>query len=768
LLQIIKMPLNKRSIKFLRKAAKSETGVKKMGRKRQRKDEPTMTELETDHVLPMSGLKTEETTKKKGSLTRHQEELDSLREKDPEFFEYLSKNDSSLLDFAHGEEEDESEDEEVDMESGGEEVEDSDSEADDDDDDEGGSSKPVKFKPMIETTTKTVDELIKSCMGGSLTSLKKLMSLFRATCLPSSERDADEGPDKPTSRYLVNNPEVYEYAMTEILEKGHKCFYKQLGLSGDKLSAQALESLGSHPNWKKVQFYVLSFYKSILYTLAALSTQISSEVDADADTSNQTGPHVAAFIVSCLDPYIPLLSPLPRLAKGVLKVVLKLWSTGPAPEEDSSNLRGHSFLRIRQMSIALPGAVAEECFRSMYLCYARTAKSFNEQSASSIVFMAQCVTELYQTDIAQAYQQAFLYIRQLALHLRTAVLKKTPEATKQVLTWQFLNCLRLWTRLLCSMPAEEDLGPLVFPLSQILFGVVTASPSSVYVPLHLHIVSCIQQLAAHSKTFIPTASLLTAILESHDIQNSTLTPSTETAPNLQYIVRLPAGSLTKAPVRETVVQATINLLRYDADIYRYHVGVPEYTYTTTRKLKAFVKKCKVGRWRDLCRALSNQYEQIATTAMAKRIMLGVPPMEVKGFEPLLLLVQNDQKTRILPAHERLAKLMSADSAAPGGSSVALAGASARAVASPGKGQIRAATAAAEKASADAKKKAAKKRGRVSDDEEEDSESNSGSEDDSDSEEEQEEEESGQSEEGGDVSDMEDQVGALDWSDDDDN
>lgn len=360
-----------------------------------------------------------------------------------------------------------------------------------------------------------------------------------------------------------------------------------------------------------------------------------------------------------------------------------------------------------------------------------------------------------------------MYVRQLALHLRTAVLKKTPEATKQVLTWQFLNCLRLWTRLLCAMPAEEDLGPLVFPLSQILFGVITASPSSVYTPLHLHIVSCLQQLAAHSKTFIPTASLLTSILESHEIQNSTLTPSTEAPPNLQYGVRLPAGSLTKAPVRETVVQATVNLLRYEADIYRYHVGVPEYLYTTTRKLKAFVKKCKVGRWRDLCRALSNQYEQFATTAMAKRLLLGVPPMEVKGFEPLLHLCQNDQKTRILPAHERLAKLMSTDSASPGNASLALSSASARAAASPGKGQIRAATAAAEKsaAAAAAKKKTKRTRG-VEDDSEADSGSEDNvSEDDSGSEE-GDSEQSQEEDEKGDVSDMEDQVGELDWSDDD--
>ena len=62
--------------------------------------------------------------------------------------------------------------------------------------------------------------------------------------------------------------------------------------------------------------------------------------------------------------------------------------------------------------------------------------------------------------------QAFLYIRQLALHLRTAIAKQTSEATRQVTTWQFMHCIRLWTRVVCSMPREDQLGPLVFPLTQ--------------------------------------------------------------------------------------------------------------------------------------------------------------------------------------------------------------------------------------------------------------------------------------------------------------
>jgi hypothetical protein len=51
------MPLKKRSIKFLRKAAKTGTGLKKMGRKRARKDDDELAEVEVDKVLSMKDLK---------------------------------------------------------------------------------------------------------------------------------------------------------------------------------------------------------------------------------------------------------------------------------------------------------------------------------------------------------------------------------------------------------------------------------------------------------------------------------------------------------------------------------------------------------------------------------------------------------------------------------------------------------------------------------------------------------------------------------------
>ena len=64
-------------------------------------------------------------------------------------------------------------------------------------------------------------------------------------------------------------------------------------------------------------------------------------------------------------------------------------------------------------------------------------------------------------------------------------------------------------------------------------------------------------------------------------------------PLLNYCVKLPTDSLSRAPVRDLVVQDALTLIRHDAEIYRYHVGFPEYAMLTIRKLRVFAKGSKV-------------------------------------------------------------------------------------------------------------------------------------------------------------------------------
>jgi hypothetical protein len=77
------------------------------------------------------------------------------------------------------------------------------------------------------------------------------------------------------------------------------------------------------------------------------------------------------------------------------------------------------------------------------------------------------------------------------------------------------------------------------------------------------------------------------ILDHPDLSSTKITASTAVAPKLTNLVMLPPDSCTFVATRDVVVEEALNLLRQGSEIYRYHVGYPEYSYLTIRKLRAF-------------------------------------------------------------------------------------------------------------------------------------------------------------------------------------
>jgi Noc2p family len=82
---------------------------------------------------------------------------------------------------------------------------------------------------------------------------------------------------------------------------------------------------------------------------------------------------------------------------------------------------------------------------------------------------------------------------------------------------------------------------------------MAAAPSIYFIPLRFHLITCLHQLAACGRVFIPTAARLAEILEHPDLMAKP-TPSTDLAPKIQFLVRLPADSVLKVPVRYVAIQ----------------------------------------------------------------------------------------------------------------------------------------------------------------------------------------------------------------------
>lgn len=562
---------------------------------------------------------------------RHQDELTTLENTDPEFFQFLKDNDADLLDF------------------GKDEIDALEEEEDEEDD--------VIGSDMIEVDEKVLNTYVEKAKSGSLNGLKQLLAIFRSACIPSG----DMTDERRTSRYNVNSPEVYELTMTKTIETVYLSMHKILNISsnqsgGGGLSAAAISHLNHNPKWKKVEVLVLSFYKSLLHTIASLADNQSSSQQAQ----------VLTYLISSMENYIPLLGSMHRLTNTVLKVLIGIWSidrsNGDKTKEDgnTNDTRGHAFLRIRQIAILLPGAITEDCFRSVYLAFTRHCKSYNDTTAASVNFMIACIIELYKVDVQLAYQLGFIYVRQLGLFLRTAFNKKTAESVKQLISWQYINCLRAWTTIVSAIPLnnEKGLGELAFPLIQIMLGVLSVAPSNVNIPTKLHLIGFMQQISANCKVFVPTTPKLVEILECPELSSKPV-PSTDVAPKLSTLVRFSADSICKNAVRDVVVTEVINAIRRDVEILRYHAGFPEYIFLSLRKIKNFLKKCKNTKWKDLLRALISHMDEVSADAKSYRQALGKSPMEVgssMNFEALLEVANRTHKN-ILPVEHRFKKLM---------------------------------------------------------------------------------------------------------------
>lgn len=255
--------------------------------------------------------------------------------------------------------------------------------------------------------------------------------------------------------------------------------------------------------------------------------------------------------------------------------------------------------------------------------------------------MRNCVTELYALDPVSAYQHAFVYIRQLAIHVRNATTSMTEQeylppvllvtpSIHLVYNWQFVNCLRLWTYMVCQPSLKEAFQPLVYPLVQVIDSTLTLIPTARYYPLRLHCVELYLQLIAATGVFIPVAPLLLDLIENDKF----LAKSTTTAkpPDVRFLTRIPKTYLASRPVQDAVISKAIALLADYFKLYERHVALPELAYPVARSLKAYAKKCRVSQWSAATKALATKLEKQIEAVIREREEISGSPMELKNVQ----------------------------------------------------------------------------------------------------------------------------------------
>lgn len=594
---------------------------------------------------------------------RMKEEMKKLSQSDPEFHKYLQENEQSLLEFGEDYEADDDDEDE----GGGED--DDDNEVDNDEEDammeEEEAPKKKKDKkgkddeeevddsPYIVLTPKLLMQYEQGAFKShGVKGLKRIISAYK-TAAHMSDANAEEGEQRGRKAYHIEDSAVFDRLMAVCLRQCHEEFRYHLlgegsgvepesGAGGDDDDDDEEDEdvankpvnpklLAKSKRWIQVGPILQAFLKSTLHLL-----------------SEAKEPQLLSFVLKSLANYVPFMTAYPRVAKACLKTLTNLWSASLDTSEEYQVVRLDAFLRIRQMALTQPFPFIEQCLKSTYLAYAKRAKFATAASLTSLLptltFMGNCVVELYSLDYASSYQHAFVYIRQLALHLRSAIQKKTPEAFRVVYCWQYIHCLKLWTAVLCSAAGQSDdeaqlMKSLIFPLTEVIFGVIRLVPTTRHLPLRLHCVRLLQQIAASSELFVPTTSVLLEVLDLKELYLKPKRVDTRGKDvrgiRLPLILKLPKeGALRTAEQLDACLAEVFVLLNREIDLYRYSAGFPEFSVRICQRLRKYSKDTKNGRYRAYSRGCIELCEKYSAAAVKARSQLQEAPKDIKRLEIL--------------------------------------------------------------------------------------------------------------------------------------
>lgn len=212
---------------------------------------------------------------------------------------------------------------------------------------------------------------------------------------------------------------------------------------------------------------------------------------------NVTSTNILNVLLKHLHQMSLFLGCFPILAKVLFKRLVNLWSNS---EETIQVLAFLCILRVTSNNQAL---LLDNVLKMMYMTYVKNSKFVSPTTMPGISFMRRSLVEMLALDVNVSYQHVFLYIRQLAIHLRNAIVIHKKENIQVVYNWQFVNSLQLWAELLAVTKNKPQLQSLMYPLVMIITNAIKLNPTAQYYPLRFHCVKILINLSHDTDVYIP-------------------------------------------------------------------------------------------------------------------------------------------------------------------------------------------------------------------------------------------------------------------------